>query len=316
MASPRIIMKLIVTGAHKEPGDVLVLELKHPRKPLLPSFEPGSHVDVHLPNGRVRQYSLCSDPADLTHYTIAVKREPEGRGGSAWLHDTVTVGHELHVSAPRNHFPLKEGEGPILLLAGGIGITPLLAMARVLSRADRPFELHYFTRSRTFAPLLSMIEQDLDETSVRLHFDDEAETRADLGAFLSKQPPNAEAYYCGPPGFMAAVSRATEHWLEDSVHFEAFEPPASDDAPPEPFTIVLRNGTIVPVPAETSALAAIRQAGVLVMASCENGVCGTCECGILEGQPIHRDAVLSKDARSHRFIPCVSRATGVLKLDL
>ncbi|OWK25872.1 hypothetical protein AJ87_00040 [Rhizobium yanglingense] len=106
---------------------------------------------------------------------------------------------------------------------------------------------------------------------------------------------------------MAAIARATEHWPDGSVHFEAFQPAILDDAPQEPFTIILRNGTEIPVPADTSALSAIRATGVLLMASCENGVCGTCECGILEGQPIHRDAVLSKDARGHRFIPCVSQ---------
>lgn len=309
-------MKLEVAAIRKEPGDVLVIELKHPRKPLLPPFEPGSHVDVHLPDARVRQYSLCGDPEDLSRYMIAVKREPEGRGGSAWLHDAVGVGAELPVSAPRNHFALKQGPGPVLLLAGGIGITPLLAMAGVLNRQDKPFELHYFTRSRGTAPLLAVIEQAIDRDKLRLHFDDEPETRQDIEALLSTRQSDAQVYYCGPPGFMAAIARATEHWPEGSVHFEAFQPAIFDDVPPEPFTIILRNGTEIPVPADTSALSAIRAAGVLLTASCENGVCGTCECGFLEGQPIHRDAVLSKDARGHRFIPCVSRATGVLRLDL
>ncbi|WSG78415.1 PDR/VanB family oxidoreductase (plasmid) [Rhizobium beringeri] len=316
MASPRIIMKLKVVATRKEPGDVFVVELEHPRKPLLPAFEPGSHVDVHLPDGRVRQYSLCGDAADLCRYTIAVKREADGRGGSAWLHDAVCVGTVLPVSAPRNHFPLKEGHGPVLLLAGGIGITPLLAMSSVLNRQGKPFELHYFTRSRAVAPLLAVIEKAIDGSKLRLHFDDEPETRQDIEALLSARQSDAQVYYCGPPGFMAAIARATVNWPEGLVHFEAFQPAANDDSPPEPFTIILRNGTEVPVPADTSALSAIRAAGVLLMASCENGVCGTCECGFLEGQPIHRDAVLSKDARSHRFIPCVSRAKGVLRLDL
>ncbi|EJC74986.1 flavodoxin reductase family protein [Rhizobium leguminosarum bv. trifolii WSM2012] len=309
-------MKLKVVAARKEPGDVFVIELEHPSKPLLPAFEPGSHVDVHLPDGRVRQYSLCRDAAELNRYTIAVKREAEGRGGSVWLHDAVGVGTILPVSAPRNHFALKGGHGPILLLAGGIGITPILAMAGVLNRQGRPFELHYFTRSRAVAPLLAVIEKAIDSSKLRLHFDDEPQTRQDIETLLSIRKSDAQVYYCGPQGFMAAIAQATENWPEGSVHFEAFQPAASDDTPPEPFTIILRNGTEVPVPAEISALSAIRAAGVLVMASCENGVCGTCECGFLEGRPIHRDAVLSKDARSHRFIPCVSRATGVLQLDV
>ncbi|SEE71538.1 vanillate O-demethylase ferredoxin subunit [Rhizobiales bacterium GAS191] len=316
MASPRLIMKLTVTAARKEPGDVLVLELSHPRKPLLSPFEPGSHVDVHLPDGKVRQYSLCGDPTDLSRYTIAVKREQTGRGGSTWIHETVAVGSTLPVSAPRNHFPLNESQGPVVLLAGGIGITPILAMARALERRGKPYELHYFTRGRALTPLLSVIERELNCSTVWLHFDDEPETRQDLDCLLSTPSFEAQLYYCGPPGFMAAVDRAAAHWPKGYVRFEAFQPPESDDAPPEPFTIALRDGTVVPVPTHSSALAALRVAGVLLMASCENGVCGTCECGILEGQPIHRDAVLSNDARAHRFIPCVSRATGVLKLDL
>ncbi|MCF3641995.1 PDR/VanB family oxidoreductase [Rhizobium sp. TRM95111] len=309
-------MKLIVASIHDEPGDVRVIELKHRRKPFLPAYEPGSHVDVHLPDGKVRQYSLCGDPEDLSRYTIAVKREPSGRGGSAWVHDQVTPGAELPVSAPRNHFPLKESGGPVLLLAGGIGITPILAMARALYRQGKPFELHYFARSRSLAPLLRTLGESIGAESLRLHFDDQVETRQDIEGLLSTRPGEAQLYYCGPPGFMAAIARASEHWPDGTVHFEAFQPPVQDDTPPEPFTIVLRNGTVVPVPADRSALSAIRAAGVLLMASCENGVCGTCECGYLEGQPIHRDAVLSNAARSHRFIPCVSRATGVLKLDL
>ncbi|MGG7539881.1 PDR/VanB family oxidoreductase [Rhizobium sp. 12,4] len=316
MGSPRIIMKLIVAGVHDEPGDVRVIELRHPRKPLLPPFEPGSHVDVHLPDGKVRQYSLCGDPEDLSHYTIAVKRETGGRGGSAWIHDTIAPGAELPVSAPRNHFPLSECDGPVLLLAGGIGITPILAMARALCRQRKTFELHYFSRSRSLAPLLGTLEKIIGSESLRLHFDDQVETREDIDSLLLARPGGAQLYYCGPPGFMAAVGQASGHWPDGTVHFEAFQPPARDDAPPEPFTIVLRNGTVVPVPADESALSAIRAAGVLLMASCENGVCGTCECGYFEGQPIHRDAVLSNDARDRRFIPCVSRATGVLKLDL
>ncbi|WP_245422960.1 PDR/VanB family oxidoreductase [Neorhizobium huautlense] len=309
-------MKLIVAGVRDEPGDVRVIELRHRHRPFLPAFEPGSHVDVHLPDRKVRQYSLCGDPADLSRYTIAVKRETGGRGGSAWIHDQLEPGAELPVSAPRNHFPLKASDGPLLLLAGGIGITPILAMAQALCRQDKPFELHYFTRSRSLTPLLGTLEETISPESLRLHFDDQVETRQDLEGLLSKRPSGAQLYYCGPPGFMAAVARASEHWPDGTVHFEAFQPPVQDDTPPEPFTIVLGNGTVVPVPADASALSAIRAAGVLLMASCENGVCGTCQCGYLEGKPIHRDAVLSNEARSHRFIPCVSRATGVLKLDL
>lgn len=316
MASPRLIMKLTVTATRREPGEVLVIDLKHPRKPQLTPFEPGSHVDVHLPDGKVRQYSLCGDSTDLSRYTIAVKREAEGRGGSAWIHEAVTEGFTLPISAPRNHFPLRSGNGPVLLIAGGIGITPILAMARSLAREGKPLELHYFARSRTLAPLLPEITRALPAMSVRLHFDDEAETRQDFTSLLADRPEEARLYYCGPAGFMAAVAKAAAHWPDGTVHFEAFQPPAFDGVPPAPFTIELRDGRRIDVPTATTALEALRTAGVPLMASCENGVCGTCECGMIDGEPIHRDAVLSLEARQRRFIPCVSRATGLLKLDL
>ncbi|WP_027155825.1 PDR/VanB family oxidoreductase [Mesorhizobium sp. WSM2561] len=315
MASPRIIMKLVVADIRLEPGDVRIIALRHPRKSCLPPFDPGSHVDVHLPDRKVRQYSLCGNPTDLSRYVIAVKREAAGRGGSAWIHDTIVTGAELPVSHPRNHFALAVSEGPTWLLAGGIGITPLLAMARALERQSKPFVLHYFTRSRKQAPLLPTIERDLTPDNVRLHFDDEPGSRQDIEALLSQRPADGQLYYCGPPGFMAIIDRAASSWPAGTAHFEAFQPAASE-APAEPFTIVLRNGTMVPVAADTTALAALRAAGVALTASCENGVCGTCECGYVEGYPIHQDAVLSNTARARRFIPCVSRAKGVLKLDL
>ncbi|MER8465640.1 iron-sulfur cluster-binding domain-containing protein [Mesorhizobium sp. M1396] len=203
-----------------------------------------------------------------------------------------------------------------MLLAGGIGITPILAMARALTRQAKPFELHYFTRGRALTPLLEVIEDDLPGDNVRFHFDDEPATRQDIAALLANRSAEAQVYYCGPPGFMAVVGRAAEHWPEGTVHFETFQPPEFDGAPPEPFVIELGEGRMVEVSAQTTALEALRAAGVPLLASCENGVCGSCECGMFSGQPIHRDSVLSKEARGHRFIPCVSRATGVLKLDL
>ncbi|MEJ5022913.1 ferredoxin reductase [Ochrobactrum vermis] len=146
-------MKMRVAEVRNEPGDVRVLALRHPRRSLLPSFAPGAHVDVHLPDRRVRQYSLFGDPQDRSRYLIAVKRESGGRGGSNWLHDNVVIGQELPVSAPRQHFGLSSEADSHILMAGGIGITPLLAMARSLHSAGHKFELHYFTRSRSLAPL-------------------------------------------------------------------------------------------------------------------------------------------------------------------
>lgn len=314
--SPRLIMKLDVVEARPGSGDVLLVTLRHPRRPSLPASTPGAHVDVRLPDGKVRQYSLCGDPADLSTYRIAVKRESGGRGGSAWLHDTARPGVSLMVSAPRNHFELAEGAERHLLLGGGIGITPLVAMAYALSRAGRPFHLHFFARSRAEAPLLAEVVGAASDR-LSLHFDDEPETCIDIPGLLAEPEPGTHAYCCGPPGFMEAVRQATAAWPEDAVHFEAFQPISDEGFVPEPFDLVVTStGQALHVPAETSALEVLRTAGIELPSSCEIGVCGSCEVGYLEGVPIHRDVVLSPRARRSRFMPCVSRARGTLRLEL
>ncbi|MEZ2408907.1 2Fe-2S iron-sulfur cluster-binding protein [Bosea sp. RCC_152_1] len=310
-------MKLTVARVSGQPGGVRIFELRHPRRPALPAFEAGAHVDIHLPDGRVRQYSLFGDARDRSHYAIAVKREVDGRGGSNWLHDHVAAGQELPVSAPRSHFGLSSEAGSHLLLAGGIGITPMLAMARVLAACGGDFALHYFARSRSLAPLLQEIAECLPAQRVHLHFDDEPSTRVDIAAVAASQPGDAHLYYCGPPGFMGALRTAAADWPEERVHFEAFQPAYDENFVPEPFSVKLRStGQVLDVPADASVLAVLRAAGVQVFASCENGVCGSCECGYLAGEPVHLDAVLSSAARASRFIPCISRANGQLTLDL
>ena len=310
-------MKMRVTELRDEPGGVRVIVLRHPRRPTLPEFEAGSHVDVHLPDGRVRQYSLFGAPRDRSQYSIAVKREARGRGGSNWLHENVAVGCELPVSAPRNHFELAEGGSLHILIAGGIGVTPMLAMAQALNSAGSDFELHYFARTRSMAPLLAEIARRLPAQRVSLHFDDEPATFTNMAALLAGRSDDAHLYYCGPPGFMELIRANAIEWSPDRVHFEAFQPAFDENFVPEPFSVKLRStGQLLEVPADTSALAVLRKAGVALFSSCENGVCGTCECGYFEGEPLHLDSVLSPAARASRFIPCVSRAKGQLTLDL
>ena len=309
-------MKMRVAKIRSEPGDVRVFELRHPRRPTLPSFEAGAHVDVHLPDGRVRQYSLFGDPQDRSQYLIAVKREAGGRGGSNWLHEHVVAGQELPVSAPRNHFGLSVEASSHILMAGGIGITPMLAMARSLYAGKRHFELHYFARSRSLAPLLGEIGRCLPAGGIHLHFDDEPATRADIHALLAERRDHAHLYYCGPPGFMDAIRAAATAWHDDHVHYEAFQRADDGSHVASPFSVKLRStGQVLEVPADATALAVLRAVGIPLSASCENGVCGTCECGYLDGEPIHLDAVLGPAARVNRFIPCVSRAKGQLTLD-
>ncbi|WNJ87900.1 PDR/VanB family oxidoreductase [Bosea sp. 685] len=317
MAAPRLIMKMKVAALRPEPGEVNVVEFRHPRRPVLPAFEPGSHVDIHLPDGKVRQYSLMNDPADLSKYVIGVKREDGGRGGSTWLHANLNVGDEVAVSTPRNHFKLNDEARSHLLLAGGIGITPMISMARALKAQGQAFVLHFFARSRAVAPLLSDLETEIAAGSLALHFDDDPTSTVNLADLLRDQPDGMHLYYCGPPGFMAWTRANSAHWNSDTVHFEAFQPDLDPDFVPAPFIMQLRSsGRELEVPADVSALTVLRAAGVPLLSSCENGVCGSCECGFVAGEPIHRDAVLTPGAKSDRFIPCVSRAKGRLVLDL
>jgi ferredoxin-NADP reductase len=315
--SPRLIMKLDIVEAKPDAGDVLLVTLKHPRRPLLPAATAGSHVDLHLPDGRVRHYSLFSDPADRSVYRIAVKRETAGRGGSAWLHGNLKPGGTIMVSSPRNHFDLSGDADEYLLLAGGIGITPLLAMGQALAATGKRFHLHVFARSRAAAPLLEEAAEAVGPDRLSYHFDDEPDTRVTLDSLLSRPAPGMLAYCCGPAGFMDAVRQASLGWDDEAVRYEAFQPLIDESFIPEPFEIVLAStGATISVPAERTALDLLRETGIELPSSCEIGVCGSCECRILDGEPIHRDVVLSPLARRDRFIPCVSRAKGVIRLDL
>ncbi|MPZ35708.1 MAG: 2Fe-2S iron-sulfur cluster binding domain-containing protein [Rhodospirillales bacterium] len=314
--SPRLIMKLSVAEVRRDRGDVMVVTLKHPRRPLLPAFTAGAHVDVHLSEGRVRQYSLCNDPADASFYRLAIKREQEGRGGSISLQDHLAPGATLQVSAPRNHFALSSEATRHVLLAGGIGITPILAMSHALGAGTTPFEVHYFTRGSALTPLIDDIARLPCADRLSYHYDDDPGTRVDLAALLASPAPGTHLYCCGPSGFMNAVREAAAGWLPAALHFEAFQVAADEGFVAEPFTMVLRSGRRIEVSGEQTALQALRQAGIDHPSSCETGICATCECGYLEGEAIHRDAILSPQAKLTRFMPCVSRAKGTLKLDL
>ncbi|KQO52522.1 PDR/VanB family oxidoreductase [Methylobacterium sp. Leaf85] len=314
---PRLIMKLEVASVREDRGNVRVITFRHPLRPSLPPFTAGAHVDVHLPDGRRRQYSLCGDPADASAYRIAVKLERGGRGGSAWIHDGLVVGAKIPVSAPRNHFVMDEATPRGLLIAAGIGITPILSMAHHLNGTKRPYVLHYFARSRSVAPLLEEIAATIGPRQVQYHFSDEADTQIDLRSLLDEREGDTQLYCCGPRRFMEGVREATQAWPENALHFEAFQPLVDEGFTPQPFEIEIPSkGLTLRVPADKSALDVLRDNGILMASSCEIGTCGSCQCGYSKGEPIHRDVVLSPQARKTRFIPCVSRATGTLLLDL
>jgi len=289
----------------------------------LPAFDAGSHIDVHLPAGHVRQYSLCSAPHERSRYQIAVLRVAQSRGGSAGMHDVIREGDELRVSIPRNHFALASGPAKHLLLAGGIGLTPLLCMAQHLDRSGGDFELHYCARTRSRAAFLGRLANASWAGRVQYHFDDEEEhQRLHLDALLKGAHADTHLYVCGPQGFMNAVLDAARAngWPENRLHYEFFSAPAVDTSSDGAFEVRLaRTGKTVTIPSDRSVTQALADAGVDVPVSCEQGICGTCVTRVLDGEPEHRDRFLSPEeqARNDQFLPCCSRSKSRrLVLDL
>lgn len=286
----------------------------------LPNFSAGSHIDVHLPGGLIRQYSLCNDQAETHRYRIAVLRDPASRGGSNAMHDQVKQGDVITISEPRNHFPLEHAPHT-LLLAGGIGITPLLCMAQRLSNMGGSFELHYATRS----PVRTAFKDEVLAFGDRahLHFDDgDAAQKLDLPAVLAAQPPGSRLYVCGPTGFIDFVVKTAKEkgWPADRVHLEYFGAAPQDTTGDQAFEVRLAStGKSYTIPADKSVTEALSAQGVEIMVSCEQGVCGTCITRVLEGECDHRDLYFTDEekAANDQFTPCCSRAKSkVLVLDL
>jgi vanillate O-demethylase ferredoxin subunit len=307
--SVRLIMKLEVATVERVAADISVFTFRHPKRRALPLATAGAHVDVHLPDGRVRQYSLCGDPADSSVYRIAVKREEGGRGGSLWLHETLAAGMQVPVSAPRNHFSLSADAQHHVLIGDGIGITPMIAMAHSLRDASASFELHYCARgsSPPFADAL----RALCVERLLMHGGSQHGTRFDPRRIVSNRKTATHVYCCGPAGLMDAVRAATADWPEECVHAEAFKPLMDESFVPESFEMqLLSDDRVLQVLADESALDVLRRTGVVLPSSCETGVCGSCECDYLSGHVIHRDVVLTPAARRTRFMTCVSRGRG------
>lgn len=290
----------------------------------LPAFTAGAHVDVVIRPGLTRQYSICNSPLESHRYLIAVLRETSSRGGSTAMHDEVREGQFLSISAPRNNFPLADGVLRTVLIGGGIGITPLLAMAEYLFAHGSNFEMHYCVRSRERAAFLARLASCGFSDQVRIYFDDEPEFgHLDVNSILSAPSNRAHLYVCGPSGFMAHVLTAATGlgWPEDQVHREFFAQSApSIVASSGEFEIeLIRSGTVLKVPADKRVLDVLWDAGIDVPASCEQGVCGTCLTRVVSGVPDHRDSFLSDEERvaNDQFTPCCSRSnTPRLALDL
>lgn len=306
-----------------EAADICTFELVAEAGGPLPAFSAGSHVDVQLPGGLTRQYSLCNDPKETHRYLIGVLRDPASRGGSQALHELVEQGQLLQISAPKNHFGLAHDATRSLLLAGGIGVTPILCMAERLANTGAEFELHYSTRSRARTAFYERIAASDFAHKVQFHFDDGmAEQKLDLAALLAAPPSGVHLYVCGPKGFMDAVltSARVQGWPESQLHYEFFAAAVAPSASDASFEVKLASsGRIIRVPKEQTVTQALSAAGVEVQTACEQGVCGTCLTRVLEGVPDHKDLYLTPEeqAANDQFTPCCSRSrTPLLVLDL
>ncbi|MGO4203841.1 2Fe-2S iron-sulfur cluster-binding protein [Rhodococcus sp. TAF43] len=288
---------------------VAVLELRHPAGVALPQWTPGSHIDVVLQPDLVRQYSLCGDPSDPGCWRIAVLREPDGRGGSQYVHDKLDVGDSVRVRGPRNNFELRDAPRYIFI-AGGIGITPMLPMVAAAHAAGSDWTLTYGGRRRgsmAFVDELTTLYPDSVEVCAQ-----DVSGRPDLSAILGTPLPDTLVYCCGPAGLLDAVAERCEQWPAGTLHVERFA--ARELGAPvldEPFEVELAlSGTTVTVPPGTSILEAVTAAGVQVLSSCQEGTCGTCETSVLGGVVEHRDSLLTDEERAadDTMMICVSRA--------
>lgn len=303
--------------------DICTFELVNVDGSPLPAFSAGSHIDVQTPGSLTRQYSLCNDPSESHRYLIGVLKDPATRGGSKAMHEGVNEGDQVQISAPKNHFRLAHGAKRSLLLAGGIGVTPILCMAERLAISGADFEMHYCTRSRERTAFLTRIERSAYAPRVHVHFDDEGPPqRLDLPALLASRQPGTHLYVCGPKGFMDWVLGMArgQSWPEAELHCEFFSAEVAKLASDGSFEVKLASsGKIVVVPSGKTVVEALAEAGVTISTSCEQGVCGTCLTRVLEGEPDHRDAYLMPDeqAANDQFLPCCSRSMSArLVLDL
>jgi vanillate monooxygenase ferredoxin subunit len=315
-------LKVKVLRRKQEAQDIASFELVREDGSALPAFSAGSHIDVQVPGGLTRQYSLCNDMGEQHRYRIAVLRDANSRGGSAGMHDALKEGDTLTISAPRNHFPLVHAHRT-LLFAGGIGVTPLLCMAQRLATTGGDFVLHYCTRSPQRTAFRDEIAASPFAGNVQFHFDDgDAAQKLDLEAVLRQPHPGTHLYVCGPSGFIDWVEQTAARcgWGKDQVHVEHFGAARQDTAGDRPFQVkIASSGAVVEVPADQTVVQALQAHGVEILTSCEQGVCGTCITRVLQGECDHRDLYFTDDekAKNDQFTPCCSRAkSSMLVLDL
>lgn len=298
-------------------GEVTLLTLAHADGIELPAFSAGAHIDLHLTEELVRPYSLCSDPQDRHHYQLGILKDSRSQGGSLAAH-ALREGDKVQVSAPRNLFALDTRATHSLLIGGGIGITPMLAMAAELHAAGRSFTLHYSSRSRQGAAFITQLESAPYAEHVQLHFSDEQ--RLNLAGVLSDVPPNTHVYVCGPTRLMDAVTDLAKslNYPPEQIHQECFS--ADVQIQGHAFEVMAAtSGITVQVLENQSIVEALALAGLKVCVSCKQGICGSCLTDVLEGEPDHRDSYLTDEEKADgdQILLCCSRAKGArLIIDL
>ncbi len=310
-----------IVDIRREAQHVVSLHLESVDGSALPAYTPGAHVDLQLPNGLVRQYSLYEPHREGHPYRIAVLRDPNSRGGSNAVHDLLRVGQSLNLGRPRNKFELQDTEHA-LLLAGGIGITPILCMARHLHELGRSFEFHYFVRDRANAAFLDLLSHCPWSRVVHVHVDDEPSTSLDRDTVLHLRPGDARVFMCGPAGFLSYFESELRQrsWPEDRVHLERFAAQPLEADGSQQFTLrLVRSATELQIPESCSMLSVLLDHGYDVPYSCEQGYCGTCLTQVLAGVPEHLDTFLTDDqkAKNDVVMLCCSRArSSILEIDL
>ncbi|WP_432697352.1 PDR/VanB family oxidoreductase [Marinobacterium sp. YM272] len=315
------LLSVVVRKRETQAEGIVALELVDPSGKALPAFEAGAHIDLHLGDEMIRQYSLCNDPADTSAYRVGILRDPNSRGGSVAVHEKLHEGTELQISAPRNLFPLSETAERSILIGGGIGITPMIAMAYALHAAGKAFELHYCGRSRSTCAFVDDLAASAFAGQVQFHFDDEQDGgRIDLDSAFDGADDNTHMYTCGPNGFMEWVMQSARDkgFAEDHIHKEFFQVEVETGG--EAFEVYAEISDVtVTVQPDESIAQALNRAGMKIKVSCEQGTCGTCLCDVNEGIPDHRDVFLTEEEKedNDQMLICCSRAkTPRLVLDL
>lgn len=314
------LIDVVVVSREEQADGIAVFDLARPDGAPLPAFEAGAHIDVHVGDDLVRQYSLSNPPGETSRYRIGVLNDPQSRGGSASIHRDFQAGRTVRISEPRNHFPLHMEAGRSVLIGGGIGVTPVVAMAYALDAAGKPFELHYCARARSRAGFLDELRQTFGDR-LHLHFDEDgADAMLKPQTLLSDMPADTHVYVCGPSGFMDwVIAQAKDAGLDnDRIHSEYFN--ADIDTHGTAFEVEARkSGLILQVGEDQTILDVLAAAGIKVDKSCEQGVCGTCICDVIDGTPDHKDKFLTDEERedNDQIVVCCSRSkTPRLVLDI